>query len=385
MKLYAFGYDPSPSSSTTPPTPTCILGAAYMQILWSSWCDAIIAHTSTGTAQWKVEYRGGALTSAQATHITSCAEIKDLVRQEGVNIEFFGSAMHEGVRGYTTPTSITLFSSELEIENGADEIQSYTLAEDCGSASIRVDSGGGYLVSQGLGVVYFDGFAAFRAYLETKSSAATEELASFEPEEWRTNATTVTALHRSGMVYTATRDPRYPKCLGRAYSNDSAFEPVEYLSETCIVKIASGGYMTAAVSAKGEVFLWGQTNPGDEKMVAALGEKGASGTSATMISTDEEQDEMVKCLNVMVAGQEACVYDVAVGHGHVLVAAEVRKAGCVTARAVLGAGCNDRGQLGLLTSKPFVEDFEAVPAFAGLKIERLVAAGWSTLVVTSEE
>ncbi|KAH4061645.1 hypothetical protein HBH50_218650 [Parastagonospora nodorum] len=388
MKLYSFGYDPSsprPSSSTTPDVSSPqsrLLRTACINILWASWCDSIIAHTSSSdTSQWTVEYRGRGLTSAQAMHIANSPIVKEAVSQKEIEIEFFGSSMHSGVRGYTTPTSVIIFSSELEIESGDDEIQTYPMA----IALIRMDSSGGYLVSSGDGIVYFDGFASFRGYLEAKSTTSSGKLAPFEPREWCTNATTATALDHSGKVHTATRDPRYPKCLGRTYTTSTGFEPVEYLSETCIIKVASGGYMTAAVSAEGELFLWGQANPGDEKMVSVLGEKGALGSStSTAISADEDQDEMVKCLNVRVEGQEAFVYDVAIGHGHVLVAAEVQRDGCVTARAVLGAGCNENGQLGLPISKQFVGDFEAIPAFAGLKIEKLVAKGWSTLVVTSE-
>ncbi|EAT77003.2 hypothetical protein SNOG_15628 [Parastagonospora nodorum SN15] len=344
MKLFAFGYDPSSPSSTTPDVsspPSPLLRAACIKILWASWCDSIIAHTSSSdTSQRTVEYRGRGLTSAQAMHIANSPVIKEAVSQKEIGIEFFGSSMHEGVRGYTTPTSVIVFSSELEIESGDDEIQTYPMA----IALIRMDSSGGYLVSSGDGIVYFDGFASFRGYLEAKSTTSSGKLAPFEPREW-----------------------------------------FEYLSETCIIKVASGGYMTAAVSAEGELFLWGQANPGDEMMVSVLGEKGALGSStSTAISADEDQDEMVKCLNVRVEGQEAFVYDVAIGHGHVLVAAEVQRDGCVTARAVLGAGCNENGQLGLPISKQFVGDFEAIPAFAGLKIEKLVAKGWSTLVVTSE-
>jgi hypothetical protein len=105
----------------------------------------------------------------------------------------------------------------------------------------------------------------------------------------------------------------------------------------------------------------------------------------TGIIVEDGQDEMVKCLSVFVEGEEASVYDVAVGHGHVLVAAEVPVKGGNTRRAVLGAGTNGKGQLGLSSKAEFVQDFEELPTLKGLKIEQMAATAWSMFVVTLED
>jgi hypothetical protein len=107
--------------------------------------------------------------------------------------------------------------------------------------------------------------------------------------------------------------------------------------------------------------------------------------AGTGVVIEDDQDEMIKCLTVFVAGQEACVYDVAIGHGHVLVAAEVQQSGGNTRRAVLSAGVNTKGQLGLAPKSKSIQDFEEISEFRGAKIEQMVATAWSTLVVTLED
>jgi hypothetical protein len=107
--------------------------------------------------------------------------------------------------------------------------------------------------------------------------------------------------------------------------------------------------------------------------------------AATRIVVDEEQDDMVKCLGVMVEGEEGCIYDVAIGHGHILVAAEVRKDGITTKRAVLSAGLNNKGQTGLVPKVEFIEDFTEILALRNKKIQQLVATAWTTFVVTAKD
>lgn len=108
-------------------------------------------------------------------------------------------------------------------------------------------------------------------------------------------------------------------------------------------------------------------------------------TTTTGISVEGEQDEFVQCLRVMIQGQEARVYDVAVGHGHVVVAAEVvmvEPKGRVGKRTVFVAGDNNRGQLGPGIAKGFRSHFEEVVALRDKRVMQLAAAGWTTLVVT---
>ena len=143
--------------------------------------------------------------------------------------------------------------------------------------------------------------------------------------------------------------------------------------------------MSAAVSSDGEFFLWGQACPGSEGELDVLeGSIGADGL-ATGIGVDGEQDEFVKCLDVRIEGKEARVYDVAIGHGHVLVAAEVCRIGEETKRVLFAAGDNGRNQLGPETGTDFKERFENVKSMQGKRIIQLVAAGWSSYIVSDEE
>lgn len=132
--------------------------------------------------------------------------------------------------------------------------------------------------------------------------------------------------------------------------------------------------MTAALSADGELFLWGQANPGMTQELSVL--KGKVG--------DVDQDEYVRCVELEIEGKEACVTDVAVGLGHVLVAAEVVMPNQML-RRVFAAGQGENGQLGLGAERNFVEEFVEVDALRGTRVRSLKAAGWSSWAVAESE
>jgi hypothetical protein len=385
MKLYTFGYDvhstqPFPIPEN-PFTPKCILDAPTIQILHSSWCDLVIAHQSQSTP-WTITYYGTSLTSTQIDSIQSSSAIKYALSR-GTPVCFFSSIMHDGLRGYilSKPSHIVIFGTELDVEAGAEAIEHFRTFNDGGIGSVQMDSRGGVYVGVEGGITYLDNVRRLRD-LEA-ASAPGELVGGIHTKQICTNATTATALGGDGKVYTATRDPRYAKCLGRAYTGSTEFEALPYFSETCIKKICSGGYISAAVSEDDELFLWGQANPGGGEQLAVLREEG--GEVETGIIVEEGQDEMVKCLSVFIEGEGASVYDVAVGHGHMVVAAEARRGEGRTRRAVFGAGENGKGQLGLPLKAGFVRDFEEILAFRDAKIEQLVATAWSTFVVVVED
>jgi hypothetical protein len=406
MKLYAFGYNgtynlhPLPSQDTCN-TPTCIISAATIKILWSSWCDVLYAYRGP-TNTWTVKYKGTSLTFMQKEHIENCDSIKQALLGSGTIVQFFGSKMHDGVQGYVVSSStggeIVVFATEMEVERDGALVRNYVVSGRQRVVGMQMESSGGVLLSvvdEGTGegcILRFDNMDELRDNIESLgvSSSPARKIAAFAPTQWCTNATTAIALGGDGQVFTATRDPRYSKCLGRAYTGSAEFEPVPYLSETRVRTISSGGYMSAAVSVEGELFLWGQANPGVSPQLSVLEEaERPSGNVREMAGTgvviEDDQDEMIKCLTVFVAGQEACVYDVAIGHGHVLVGAEVQQSGGNTRRAVLSAGVNTKGQLGLAPKSKSIQDFEEISEFRGAKIEQMVATAWSTLVVTLED
>jgi hypothetical protein len=408
MKLYAFGYvEPfqlhsvDSKSANECATPRCILEAEAIQVLWSSWCDVVLAyHSSIGI--WTMEYRGTSLTGMQKKHVSDLQTFKTTVGGIGGTVEFFGTEMHDGLRGYVMQnsdgqsTEVTIFATELEEEAGIPAIKSYAVPGCWKNMCVRM-GGGEIMVSTISNVtpeevtLRLEDLDELRKQLESESllSSVTPSIAKFKPTQWCTNCTSATALSPSGQVYTTTRDPRYSSCLGRLFTNTANFEPVPYLSETSIAKIASGGYLSAAVSWDGEPFLWGQAPPGSEGSFSVLTQESASDAhskemATTRITANEEQDDMIKCLSVVIEGEEASVYDVAIGHGHIMIAAEVRIVGSIKRRALFAAGVNNNGQTGLAPGVGFVAHFTETLALRDMKIEQLVATGWTTFVVATD-
>ncbi|CAG5155427.1 uncharacterized protein ALTATR162_LOCUS3657 [Alternaria atra] len=419
MRLYAFGL----KHDTDRPVPVPILQAPSIRVLWAAWCDAVIAYSNNGDEDgggrgggeepwpWVLKYVGTGLTAAQKKWLTEDGHLK---RVSGLGeVVFFGSAMHDGLRGYIVKSGdrdaecadqrVVLFGTDMEVEDGVPDVQAYSLSENDTTSiitDVKIDSEGVvllYMKSRSTveeSVVHFADFRQFQRYFSSglaPSSPAPEvtplPYESHSPPQCVINATTTTAVDDGMHVWTSTRDPRYPRCLGRPYnaSSETDIAPLSYLEESYVTKIASGGYMSAAVSSDGEFFLWGQACPGSEGELDVLnGSIGADGL-ATGIGVDEEQDEFLKCLDVRIEGKGARVCDVAIGHGHVLVAAEVCGIGEETKRVLFAAGDNGRTQLGPETGTHFKERFEEVKSMRGKRIIQLVAAGWSSYIVSDEE
>jgi hypothetical protein len=386
MQLHAFGHN----VASPPPSVLC---AKAFKILWSSWCDAVLAHQDDGDT-WAIEYRGTGLTKIQKSHIESSQVIRESVGA----VELFGTAMHDGLRGYVLQretNEVLVFATDLEMERGVAEIETFAVSAG-GKMKVVMESNGHVLMSTvapktgEAQIIHLNNITALRQYLDAKLLApAPPTIVSSKPVQFRTNSTTATMLDGSGQVLTATRDPRYPRCLGRPHERTDVFKPVPYLSETRITKIASGGYMTAAVSSEGELFIWGQACPGSVGELAVLSGndafvKSQRGSKKTGVSADEEQDDMVKCLTVLIDGQDAHVYDVVVGHGHILVAAQVQADNGGVRRVVFAGGENGRGQLGCMAGESFVPGFVEVSKLRDRKIVEMAASGWSSYMVTAE-
>ena len=423
-----------PASSALEP----VLEARSIRVLWAAWCDAVIAHSSKNKDEdgdggdsgggveepwpWVLEYMGTGLTTAQKECLIGDEDLKRAAPlAEAV---LFGSAMHDGLRGYVVKSGngdgdadadagtgteraeqkIVLFGTDVEIEEGVPEIQTFLVSESGFTATItdvKIDTSGCislYTASPSTTttttdlVLRFENFSHLRRYLSFAPqpfSLAREvtclPFTSPSPPQHVVNATTTSALDGNMHVWTSTSDPRYPKCLGRSHDGGFDMSPLPYLEESCILKVAAGGYMSAAVSSDGELFVWGQACPGAGKELDVLKVSGGVEVPVTGIGVDEEQDEFVKCLDVRIDGQVARVYDVAVGHGHLLVAAELCETGEETKSVLFAAGDDSENQLGLETGADFKESFEEVTSLRGKRIVQLEAAGWSTYVVSLEK
>jgi hypothetical protein len=410
QELYAFGFH-ADQPTTTVNTPNLIYTTAHISILWASWCDLIYAtHDENDT--WHVFYNGKSLNESQKEEFSnSDSYIIQSLKNPQSRLSFFGNTMHDGVRGYITRTdypidsiwgndygnAVGIFGTDAEAAILPDaESWTVPLPSHNALAEVRMCSDNSLLlaIKDGINeddrkiedgetsnIISLKDVAALKTYCN--GSSHYENLASFQPAQLVLNAVTATALDKDGKVYTRTADPRYPSCLGRPYTDSSKFEPVPYLSETRVTKIASGGYMTAAISEDGELFLWGQANPGTDGELGALHRLNYESEGLlkeTFIWGDTEQDEYIKCLNIHINGEIAIPYDVAIGFGHILVAAKVNGGEHV----VFAAGCGSEGQLGLGRAVDFLEDFEELVAFRGKQIVQLVAAGWSSFVVKEE-
>lgn len=147
-------------------------------------------------------------------------------------------------------------------------------------------------------------------------------------------------LMGDGQVY-SWGDPRY-RSLGR---ETSVLEPankphvVEALGGLKIVKIATGGWMGAALSEDGAAYVWGSAMPGSgHGTLKAL--QDAEAGEVSLVEIDDIDDPLD-------------VLDIGVGDGHIVVLARGGR--------IFVCGENGNGQLGLGKAAPeFVEEWTEV-------------------------
>lgn len=175
------------------------------------------------------------------------------------------------------------------------------------------------------------------------------------------NATTFTLLTEAGEVYTY-GDPRH-QTLGRPTTGDGAVgadKPgtVEALGGLNVIKIASSGWMTAALSEDGALYLLGSGTPGTEQSLKCL--RGLAAGEVALVDLPGNGEEPLDVL------------DVAVGAEHV---AAVTQDG-----RLFVVGSNSNGQLGLGTSQQFYDDW--VPVSSLNQVSKVVCGPRSTFVST---
>ncbi|CAI6339236.1 unnamed protein product [Periconia digitata] len=415
--LYVFGHNPIQHDSRSQPH---VLQAPAISVLWASWCDLIVAREESA----HLEYYGTSLTPDDVAHITQLRSSDQPV--------FFGRALDDGVRGFVVNRTrkLTIFMSPgsrfLSIGKAKGAVTRSFEDMNLQIRSVQCLSGSKIFVStwseifrhedqdaKGM-VVAFASVLSFLHFLRTNISLNEYReifgkwgyphttVHSPLPIDICANAPTMTALNRSThQVHTHAFDLRFPRCLGREDIDPPDWgkaHPVSYLSEIGARKIASGGYYTCVISkaspsssedddeeAGGELYIWGQAPPGTNRELSAL--------RTTPSSDDQEamEDPYVKCVDLRIDDLPADVMDVAVGWGHILVAAQATKRQGTKKeilRAVFAAGCNGKQQLGLQgkeKSRDFVEDFTEVEMLRGKKVVQLVCAGWTSHVVVEHD
>ncbi|KAH7556525.1 hypothetical protein J3E72DRAFT_383839 [Bipolaris maydis] len=425
-----------------------ILWASWCDVLLA-YCNVDNSSSSREEQQqtWHLRYHGTGLSQSQQDylHAASTADgrlAKAVGEKEGHTAVFFGSTMHHGLQGYIVTfggeesgdggQEIVLFTTPTEEEDDDDDdsIQSssssnaeshdvhrYLIPQRSGETEtltmhdIAIQSDETLLLSLKSGIANKAGWyvasvqdmAQLRVWLGSGAFAAASASASgvqvkrawYDSQSGPqvvSNATTTTVLGCSGgAVWTSSSGARYQACVGRPFCLDGAseFRAIPYLEQTCVKRVASGGYLSAALSAEGELFVWGQACPGSTGEMDVLNgnaEGHATPSTGITVAAEEEEDadEFVKCLEVRINGNEASVYQVAIGHGHILVAAESANASPAKERVVFGAGDNSMGQLGL-EARRFYSAFHEVQSLRGKRVAQLYAAGWSSFVVTLEE
>lgn len=182
-------------------------------------------------------------------------------------------------------------------------------------------------------VMEFNSFERFRKWFQDPSGNGNypdrHHMLAGRPKQLLANAGTFMLLMDRGELYTW-GDARYGS-LGRTIAGEDAVMAdapgnVEALGGLKIVKIATSGWICAALSEDRACYLWGTTSPGSTAKIGALRSEAGGDVALVEIAggkTDEPLD----------------VLDVGVGDDHIAVVAEGNR--------LFVVGENNNGQLGL--------------------------------------
>lgn len=320
------------------------------------------------------------------------AAIEDLPNDLFKQPVFFGRRDTSGVLGFIIPSqhSITVFHPLEDIHNGKPPVSIHSFASQCWdildvhfSADAQIPMAFVSLKSHhddpnSTGTVIEVNWHDFEKDVlgcrdnlflshqdEVCMNFGHKQRVKFPPTQLCNNIATLTAVDRSGQVYTYATDRRFSSAMGRDLhppneedeDNQDVAWPVPFLGETVVKKIAAGGLYTAAVSEDGELHIWGQATTD------------MSGELLAIKNKEETGDEHVRTPDLQIGGQLARVTDVAVGFAYVLIAAEREGRAGIVERAVFAGGNNRHGSTGLgleMKNMEFVEEFIPVSLHKGL-------------------
>lgn len=288
------------------------------KLLFAGWSETTLYQQAKGK-------ESGSILRLGSTKITQEAPLPDVIT---------GFGDHNGLLGILSRKGGVAFTEENQIEAHTATTDSLSDEEAPGIAYSAVAGNGHVSVvltsanSPRSSILEFKSFDGFRQWFDdevndlhgpTFSHSVPGRIAQLVA-----NVTGFVCLTQDGNVYTW-GDARHSS-LGRGVTETEANSPglVDSLAGIQIKKIASDGWMTAALSADGAVYLFGTGTPGTQHSLSCL--DGLISTEAALVDIEEK-------------GEPLDFLDVAVGDGHVLLLAEDGR--------VFAAGDNRNGQLGL--------------------------------------
>ena len=303
-----------------------------IKLLFAGWSETTFYQYGRGK-------RTGSILRLGSTKITQEAPLPDLVS---------GFGDHNGLLGVLSRKGGVAFTEENQVEAHTATADSLSDDETPGIAYLAVAGNGHVAViltsasSPRTSILEFKSFDKFREWFDNEVNdlhgPSFSHAVPGRVIQLVANVTGFVCLTRDGNVYTW-GDARYSS-LGRSVAETEAKSPglVEALAGIQIKKIASDGWMTAALSEDGAVYLFGTGTPGTEHSLSCLDE--LNPLEAALVEIEEE-------------GEPLDFLDVAVGDGHVLLLAQNGR--------VFVAGDNRNGQLGLgQKASGYIKDWREV-------------------------
>ena len=231
----------------------------------------------------------------------------------------------------------------------------------CKRTSSREGKGDGALQSEGSTLLLFTSLADF---LSDNDPRATHNLR-VTATQLTANATAFTALGANGEVYTW-GDPRHSH-LGRTpTATSSAYTPcpVTFLGGIPIRKVATEGWITAAISRDNDLYVWGG-RPVERERIGAL--------LAVGLASKDDDSEEVKLVDID-GGTD--IVDVAVGGGHIVVLTAEGKV------FAIGRGVN--GQLGT-GHRYFANDWVEAVSLHDKRVIGVECALWASFAIAKAD
>ena len=302
------------------------------KLLFAGWSETTFYQHGRGK-------KTGSILRLGSTRITQEAPLPDLVT---------GFGDHNGLLGILSRNGGVAFTEENQVEAHTATADSLSDEETPGIAYLAVAGNGHVAVvltsasSPRSSILEFTSFDKFRQWFDDEVNdlhgPTFDHTVPGRIAQLVANVTGFVCLTQDGNVYTW-GDARHSS-LGRSVAETQAKSPglVDSLAGIQIKKIASDGWVTAALSTDGAVYIFGTGTPGTQHSLSCL--DGLNSMEAALVDIEDQ-------------GETLDFLDVAVGDGHVLLLAQDGR--------VFAAGDNRNGQLGLgQKASTYIKDWREV-------------------------